>query len=299
MDEKRGSRNWNLPGVEYALGLVRESVAWLNSRPASPAARISAEISLVAGSEGEWILPGVPTWVANVLTGCSPPEASLKRCSADLLASACPEGDDAWPGLGVNGGGLFGGSGLSAGSGLRLSSPSSVSGSTSMPASIAPTWRATFRLGSGLSSELYGSSSSCITARLRLPLLFAGVRGAFFRSVTCPLCLLELKTQVPKLAQGTEACFPGDDVGAESGAGIALFAKWSPRSATTSDSGSDLPTSAQLMRCVRPVFFVVLPLVVVVAKLVRFAAAADDSGWWPSEFGSSSLLGHSSSERVP
>ena len=144
--------------------------------------------------------------------------------------------------IGSQRGGLFGGPGLSAGRRLKLSSPSSVSGSTSMPASIAPTWRATFCWGSGLSSELYGSSASCMTARLRLPLLFAGVRGAFFRSVPCPLCLLELKTRVSKLAQGTEACLPGDDVGPESGAGIAPFAKSRPRSAATSDSGSDSPS---------------------------------------------------------
>jgi len=55
----------------------------------------------------------------------------------------------------------------------------------------------------------------------------------------------------------------------------------------------------QLMRCVRPLFFMVLPLLVVLNEVVRFAAAADDSGWWPSEFGSSSLLGHSSSEGLP
>ena len=67
----------------------------------------------------------------------------------------------------------------------------------------------------------------------------------------------------------------------------------------TSDSGSDSPTSPQLIRCVRPVFFVVLRLLVVLDEVVHFAAAADDSGWWPSEFGSSSLLGHSSSEGVP
>jgi len=127
-----------------------------------------------------------------------------------------------------------------------------------------------------------------MTARLRLPPLFAGVRGAFFRSVACPLCLVELKTRVPKLAQGTEACLPGDNVGLESGAVIAPFAKSRPRSAVTSDSGSDSPTSAQLIRCVRPVFFVVLPLLVVLDEVVYFAAAADPSGWWPSEFGSSS-----------
>ena len=139
MDETPGSHNWNLPGVVYALGSVEESAAGLNSCLASPAAGISGDTSLVAGWEGEWFLPGVPTWVANVLTGCSPTEPSIKRCSADLLASACSEGDNAWPGWGVNGGGLFGGPGLSAGRGLRLSSPSSASGSTSRPVSVAPT----------------------------------------------------------------------------------------------------------------------------------------------------------------
>jgi len=93
MDEKPGSRNRNLPDVEDALGWVWESAAGLNSRPASPAAGISADTSLVAESEREWVLPGLPTWVANVWTGCSPPEASIKRFSADHLASACSEGD--------------------------------------------------------------------------------------------------------------------------------------------------------------------------------------------------------------
>jgi len=50
MDEKPGSGNRNLPGVEYALGSVGELAAGFNSRPASPAAGISAETSLVAGS---------------------------------------------------------------------------------------------------------------------------------------------------------------------------------------------------------------------------------------------------------
>jgi len=40
---------------------------------------------------------------------------------------------------------------------------------------------------------------------------------------------------------------------------------------------------AQLMRCVRPVIFVELPLLVVLDEVVRFAAAVDDSGWWPPE----------------
>ena len=37
----------------------------------------------------------------------------------------------------------------------------------------------------------------------------------------------------------------------------------------------------------------------VLDEVVCFAAAADNPGWWPSEFGSSSLLGHSLSEGVP
>ena len=76
---------------------------------------------------------------------------------------------------------------------------------------------------------------------------------------------------MPKLARGTEACVP-------------------------EDSASDSPTSAQLMRCVRLVFFVVLPLLVVLDEVVRFAAAADDAGWWPSELCQSSLPADPSSE---
>ena len=52
-DEKPCSRKWKLPDVEYALGSVRELAAGLNSHPASPAAGISADRSLVAGLEGE------------------------------------------------------------------------------------------------------------------------------------------------------------------------------------------------------------------------------------------------------
>jgi len=153
---------------------------------------------------------------------------------------------------------------VSASCQLRLCSPSRVSGSTSMPASIAPTWRATFIWGSGLPSEPYGSSASCMTVRLLLPLLLAGVRDAFLRSVSRSPCLLDLTTRVPKLVRGTEAC-------------------------VSEDSGSDSPTSAQLMRCVRPVFFVVLPLLVVLVEVVHFAATVDDSGWWPAELCPSSL----------
>ena len=76
---------------------------------------------------------------------------------------------------------------------------------------------------------------------------------------------------MPKLARGTEACVP-------------------------EESGSDSPMSAQLMRWVRPVFFVVLPLLVVLDKVVRFAATADDSSWWIFEFCLSSLQADPSSE---
>jgi len=47
MDEKPGSRNRNLPGVEYALESVGESVGGLNSHPTSSAVRISAHTSPV------------------------------------------------------------------------------------------------------------------------------------------------------------------------------------------------------------------------------------------------------------
>jgi len=71
IDEKPGTRNRNLPGVEYALEVVGESAGGLNSLPTSSAVGISAHTSPVcASSEGEWLLPGVSTCVANVLTGC-------------------------------------------------------------------------------------------------------------------------------------------------------------------------------------------------------------------------------------
>jgi len=94
MDEKPDSRNRNLPCVEYALESVRGSAGGLNSRPTSSAVGISTHTSRVRGSEGEWLLPGVSTCVANVLTGCSAPEASIKRCAADLLSSASSEAAD-------------------------------------------------------------------------------------------------------------------------------------------------------------------------------------------------------------
>jgi len=79
MDEKPGSRNRNLPGVEYGLESVGESAGRLNSRPTSSAVGISTHTLPVRPSERELLLPGVSTCVANVFTGCSAPEASIKR----------------------------------------------------------------------------------------------------------------------------------------------------------------------------------------------------------------------------
>jgi len=101
-----------------------------------------------------------------------------------------------------------------------------------------------------------------------------------------PLCLLEFELKIlePKLAQGTEARLPEDNGGPESVARIVPFANLRLQSAVTADSGSHSPLSTQLMPFVRPVLFAVLPLLVVLNKVVPFAAAPDDSGWWPSEF---------------
>jgi len=139
-----------------------------------------------------------------------------------------------------------------------------------MPASVASTRRATFLWVSGLPSEQYGSCASCMTARLHLQLLLVRVRDALFRPLSHYSGVLHLKTRVLKLARGTEACVP-------------------------EDCGSDLPTSAELIDSVRLVVFVVLPLLLVLDDIVHFAAAADDSGWWPSVLCPSSLPADQSS----
>jgi len=159
---------------------------------------------------------------------------------------------------------VFVGPGLSASGRLFLYSPSHVSGSTSVRALIAATWWTTFLWACVLRSELYGSSPSCMTVRLRLPLLLAVLWDACFRSVSCSPCLLHLKTQVPKLARGTEAC-------------------------VTHVSGSDSRKSAQCIQYIRPVFFVLLPLLVVLHEVASSPEAADHSAWWPSERCQSSL----------
>ena len=94
MDEKPCSRNRNLPGVEYELESVGESAGGLNCRPTSSPIGISAHTSPVRRSAGEWLLPDVSTCVANVLTGCSAPQGSIKRYAAYLLASASSEAAD-------------------------------------------------------------------------------------------------------------------------------------------------------------------------------------------------------------
>jgi len=50
------------------------------------------------------------------------------------------------------------------------------------------------------------------------------------------------------------------------------------------------------MGCIRPVFCVVLLLLVVLDEVVRFPATADDSGWWQSELCPLSLPADQSSE---
>jgi len=95
MDEKPGSHNGKLPGVEYALESVEDSAGGLNCRPTSSAVANCAHPSPLRGSEGEWLLPGVSTYGANVLTGCSAPEGRIKRCAADHLASASSKATDA------------------------------------------------------------------------------------------------------------------------------------------------------------------------------------------------------------
>jgi len=93
-DERPGSCNRNLPGVKYPLELSRELVAGPNFRPASAAA-ISTSASSAQRLEGEWLLLGVQTWVADVLAGCWVPEDSMKRGSADVLSCSGSEAAEA------------------------------------------------------------------------------------------------------------------------------------------------------------------------------------------------------------
>jgi len=93
-DTTPGSYNRNLPGVKYPLELAREVAARPNLRPASAAA-ISTRALSPQRLEGQWLLLGVRTWVANVSAGYWAPEASIKRCSADVLSGSCSEGGEA------------------------------------------------------------------------------------------------------------------------------------------------------------------------------------------------------------
>jgi len=93
-DERTGCCNSNLPGVKYPLELARELAAGSNFHQVSATA-ISTGPSLAQGLEGEWLLQGVPTWVADVLAGCWAPEASIERCSVELLSCSCSETTEA------------------------------------------------------------------------------------------------------------------------------------------------------------------------------------------------------------
>ena len=82
--EKPDSWNRNIPGIEYLLGLAGQSMA-KGDFLVDSSGRTSASISLMCRFVGEGLLPGIPTWVTDVSAGCWPPEASIKRCSGDVL----------------------------------------------------------------------------------------------------------------------------------------------------------------------------------------------------------------------
>ena len=86
VDERPDSCNRNLPGEEEPslLGLAGGEAAGFDSCPVS-ATGISST-SPEHGSAGGWLL-GVLTCVADRGVGCTVPEASIKRCSADTSMS--------------------------------------------------------------------------------------------------------------------------------------------------------------------------------------------------------------------
>ena len=89
-DDRPGSCNGNSPGVKYPLELAQKLAAGPNLRPLSAAA-ISTSTSSVQRLEGEWFLLGVRTQVADMSAGGWASEASIKRCSADVLRCSCSQ----------------------------------------------------------------------------------------------------------------------------------------------------------------------------------------------------------------
>jgi len=84
-DERPGSCNCNVLGLKYPLELARQLTAGPNFRRECPAV-ISARASSAQILEREWLLLGVPTWVTDVSPGWWAPEASINRCSPDILS---------------------------------------------------------------------------------------------------------------------------------------------------------------------------------------------------------------------
>ena len=165
---------------------------------------------------------------------------------------------------------------------LRLTSPWSLSSSPSILLSSIDTPQATFLGGSAASAGLFGSSASAMAARVHWPLLLTALhvdsQNTFCRSVSLPLCRLDLKAGMPKSAGGAESCLLGDSMKLKSKACTTLVAE------LRLESGSGSLTSAGPLRTLRLVFRMLLPVVMVLnLVMILFAAAADDLGWWPSE----------------
>jgi len=261
-------------------------VAQPNFRQASAAA-ISTSESSVHRLEGEWLLLGVATWVADVSARCWAPEASIKRCSANVLSCSCSDAARARSGLGLgaNGGGLFCRLGLAVGCRLRLTSPWSLSSSPSILLSIIGTPRATYVRGSPASAGLFGSSASAMAARSSLPLLLTAVpvdsRNTFFRSVSLPMCRPDINARMSKSVGGAEGCLLEDGVKSKYKAHRTLVAE------LRFESGSSSSTSAGLLRPLCLVFHMLLLVFLELNLVILFVAAADDSGRWLSESDSS------------
>src|SRR5205807_8443175 len=128
-----------------------------------------------------------------------------------------------------------------------------------------------------------------MAARLYLPWLLADICmdrwDTFFRSVSYPVCLPDLKKQVPKSAGGTDACLPRVGAKPESGVGIILVVKLGSASAVIFESDSNLSVSTVLLPHICPAIlmaFLISVVVVVLIVVVHFAAVVDNSGWSPS-----------------
>src|SRR5207302_2749736 len=127
-----------------------------------------------------------------------------------------------------------------------------------------------------------------MAARLRLPWLLADIRvdrrDTFFRSVSHPICLPDLKKRVPKSAGGTDACLLRVGAKPESGVGIILVVKLGSTSAVIFESDSNSAASTVLLPRICPAILMAFLAQVVMGVLivvVCFTAIADDSGWSP------------------